>query len=178
MVARASGSLPRSFHTPTTILPRGWGMMLRQPRCCPPVGVPFWCLVDVVPIKNEKDEVALFLVSHKDITSTKSRSGADSAKDTGEGMARGKTGPAGAPRGHHPSHLSRQAGAGGSAVQEGKASMAAGAGAGRCCITSRGTFRSREKASTSSERWSWDTGLGWGTRVGAGDTASWGVGRG
>uniref|UniRef100_A0A663EZJ8 Voltage-gated inwardly rectifying potassium channel KCNH3 n=1 Tax=Aquila chrysaetos chrysaetos TaxID=223781 RepID=A0A663EZJ8_AQUCH len=46
-------------------------------------GVPFWCLVDVVPIKNEKDEVALFLVSHKDITSTKSRSGADSARDTG-----------------------------------------------------------------------------------------------
>ncbi|XP_010563464.1 PREDICTED: potassium voltage-gated channel subfamily H member 3 [Haliaeetus leucocephalus] len=46
-------------------------------------GVPFWCLVDVVPIKNEKDEVALFLVSHKDITSTKSRSGADSTKDTG-----------------------------------------------------------------------------------------------
>ncbi|KAM7080018.1 voltage-gated inwardly rectifying potassium channel KCNH3 [Ciconia maguari] len=46
-------------------------------------GVPFWCLLDVVPIKNEKDEVALFLVSHKDITSTKSRSGADSTKDTG-----------------------------------------------------------------------------------------------
>ncbi|XP_075593699.1 voltage-gated inwardly rectifying potassium channel KCNH3 isoform X2 [Balearica regulorum gibbericeps] len=46
-------------------------------------GVPFWCLLDVVPIKNEKDEVALFLVSHKDITSTKSRSGADSSKDTG-----------------------------------------------------------------------------------------------
>ncbi|KAM6233467.1 LOW QUALITY PROTEIN: voltage-gated inwardly rectifying potassium channel KCNH3 [Porphyrio hochstetteri] len=57
-------------------------------------GVPFWCLLDVVPIKNEKDEVALFLVSHKDITSTKSRSGADSAKDTGGrrrfGRARGK----------------------------------------------------------------------------------------
>ncbi|KAM9617239.1 voltage-gated inwardly rectifying potassium channel KCNH3 isoform 2-T2 [Morphnus guianensis] len=115
-------------------------------------GVPFWCLVDVVPIKNEKDEVALFLVSHKDITSTKSRSGADSAKDAGEGMARGKTGPAGAPRGHHPSRLSRQAGAGGSAVPEGRASTPAGAGAGRCCITSRGTCRSREKASTSSER--------------------------
>ncbi|XP_059688744.1 potassium voltage-gated channel subfamily H member 3 [Gavia stellata] len=46
-------------------------------------GVPFWCLLDVVPIKNEKDEVALFLVSHKDITSTKSRSGADSTKDAG-----------------------------------------------------------------------------------------------
>ncbi|XP_074931843.1 voltage-gated inwardly rectifying potassium channel KCNH3 isoform X2 [Phalacrocorax aristotelis] len=46
-------------------------------------GVPFWCLLDVVPIKNEKDEVALFLVSHKDITSTKSRSAADSTKDTG-----------------------------------------------------------------------------------------------
>uniref|UniRef100_A0A3P8ZCH2 Potassium voltage-gated channel, subfamily H (eag-related), member 3 n=1 Tax=Esox lucius TaxID=8010 RepID=A0A3P8ZCH2_ESOLU len=34
-------------------------------------GDQFWCLLDVVPIKNEKGEVVLFLVSHKDITETK-----------------------------------------------------------------------------------------------------------
>lgn len=50
---------------------------------CPP-GVPFWCLLDVVPIKNEKGEVALFLVSHKDITETKSRASAESWKEGGE----------------------------------------------------------------------------------------------
>ncbi|XP_074604833.1 eag-like K[+] channel [Brevipalpus obovatus] len=32
-------------------------------------GTPFWCLLDIVPIKNEKHEVVLFLASHKDITS-------------------------------------------------------------------------------------------------------------
>ncbi|CAH0554611.1 unnamed protein product [Brassicogethes aeneus] len=32
---------------------------------------PFWCLLDIVPIKNEKREVVLFLASHKDITNTK-----------------------------------------------------------------------------------------------------------
>uniref|UniRef100_A0A3Q2DYM6 Potassium voltage-gated channel, subfamily H (eag-related), member 3 n=1 Tax=Cyprinodon variegatus TaxID=28743 RepID=A0A3Q2DYM6_CYPVA len=31
----------------------------------------FWCLLDIVPIKNEKSEVVLFLVSHKDITQNK-----------------------------------------------------------------------------------------------------------
>uniref|UniRef100_A0A8C6Q1G7 Voltage-gated delayed rectifier potassium channel KCNH4 n=1 Tax=Nothobranchius furzeri TaxID=105023 RepID=A0A8C6Q1G7_NOTFU len=31
-------------------------------------GAKFWCLLDIVPIKNEKSEVVLFLVSHKDIT--------------------------------------------------------------------------------------------------------------
>uniref|UniRef100_A0AAV2L7Z4 Voltage-gated delayed rectifier potassium channel KCNH4 n=1 Tax=Knipowitschia caucasica TaxID=637954 RepID=A0AAV2L7Z4_KNICA len=31
-------------------------------------GCKFWCLLDIVPIKNEKSEVVLFLVSHKDIT--------------------------------------------------------------------------------------------------------------
>ena len=31
---------------------------------------PFWCLLDIVPIKNEKSEVVLFLASHKDITTT------------------------------------------------------------------------------------------------------------
>ncbi|CAH1249231.1 KCNH8 [Branchiostoma lanceolatum] len=34
-------------------------------------GTPFWCLLDIVPIKNEKGEVVLFLASHKDITRTK-----------------------------------------------------------------------------------------------------------
>jgi PAS domain S-box-containing protein len=33
-------------------------------------GTPFWCLLDIVPIKNEKSEVVLFLASHKDISST------------------------------------------------------------------------------------------------------------
>lgn len=32
---------------------------------------PFWCLLDIVPIKNEKREVVLFLASHKDITKSK-----------------------------------------------------------------------------------------------------------
>ncbi|KAL5286114.1 KCNH4 family protein [Megaselia abdita] len=32
---------------------------------------PFWCLFDLVPIKNEKRDVVLFLASHKDITHTK-----------------------------------------------------------------------------------------------------------
>lgn len=36
-----------------------------------PAGTPFWCLLDIVPIKNEKREVVLFLASHKDITNTK-----------------------------------------------------------------------------------------------------------
>ncbi|KAK6172039.1 hypothetical protein SNE40_018005 [Patella caerulea] len=34
-------------------------------------GSPFWCLLDIVPIKNEKRQVVLFLVSHKDITRDK-----------------------------------------------------------------------------------------------------------
>ncbi|XP_067371065.1 potassium voltage-gated channel subfamily H member 8 isoform X2 [Channa argus] len=34
-------------------------------------GTQFWCLLDIVPIKNEKGEVVLFLVSHKDISDKK-----------------------------------------------------------------------------------------------------------
>ncbi|XP_075169112.1 eag-like K[+] channel [Haematobia irritans] len=34
-------------------------------------GSPFWCLFDIVPIKNEKRDVVLFLASHKDITQSK-----------------------------------------------------------------------------------------------------------
>ncbi|XP_043910660.1 potassium voltage-gated channel subfamily H member 4 [Protopterus annectens] len=36
-------------------------------------GSPFWCLLDIVPIKNEKGEVVLFLFSFKDITDTKGK---------------------------------------------------------------------------------------------------------
>lgn len=36
-----------------------------------PTGAAFWCLLDIVPIKNEKREVVLFLASHKDVTSSK-----------------------------------------------------------------------------------------------------------
>jgi len=38
---------------------------------CHLAGTPFWCLLDIVPIKNEKREVVLFLASHKDITNSK-----------------------------------------------------------------------------------------------------------
>ncbi|XP_054094527.2 voltage-gated inwardly rectifying potassium channel KCNH3 isoform X1 [Callithrix jacchus] len=51
-------------------------------------GLPFWCLLDVIPIKNEKGEVALFLVSHKDISETKNRGGPDRWKETGGGRRR------------------------------------------------------------------------------------------
>ncbi|KAB1270297.1 Potassium voltage-gated channel subfamily H member 3 [Camelus dromedarius] len=50
--------------------------------------LPFWCLLDVIPIKNEKGEVALFLVSHKDISDTKNRGGPDSWKERGGGRRR------------------------------------------------------------------------------------------
>ncbi|XP_068165856.1 potassium voltage-gated channel subfamily H member 8-like [Antennarius striatus] len=44
-------------------------------------GCRFWCLLDIVPIKNEKSEVVLFLVSHKDITESKNL---DHGMDTDE----------------------------------------------------------------------------------------------
>ena len=33
----------------------------------------FWCLLDIVPIKNEKGDVVLFLASFKDVTDTKDK---------------------------------------------------------------------------------------------------------
>lgn len=45
--------------------------VLRNQFCFLCLGSPFWCLLDIVPIKNEKREVVLFLASHKDITHTK-----------------------------------------------------------------------------------------------------------
>ncbi|XP_036796859.1 potassium voltage-gated channel subfamily H member 4-like [Oncorhynchus mykiss] len=37
-------------------------------------GKPFWCLLDIVPIKNEKGEVVLFLFSFKDVTESYGKS--------------------------------------------------------------------------------------------------------
>lgn len=47
-------------------------------------GTPFWCLLDIVPIKNERSEVVLFLASHKDITDTKQFSGVNHLPLPGE----------------------------------------------------------------------------------------------
>lgn len=40
----------------------------------PHAGTAFWCLLDIMPIKNEKGEVVLFLFSFKDITESRGRS--------------------------------------------------------------------------------------------------------
>uniref|UniRef100_A0A3B3U5I6 Voltage-gated delayed rectifier potassium channel KCNH4 n=1 Tax=Poecilia latipinna TaxID=48699 RepID=A0A3B3U5I6_9TELE len=47
-------------------------------------GTKFWCLLDIVPIKNEKGEVVLFLVSHKDITDKKMEQDPEQGPETGE----------------------------------------------------------------------------------------------
>ncbi|XP_053184122.1 potassium voltage-gated channel subfamily H member 8 [Scomber japonicus] len=47
-------------------------------------GTQFWCLLDIVPIKNEKGEVVLFLVSHKDITDKKRDQDPEQGPDTDE----------------------------------------------------------------------------------------------
>lgn len=52
-----------------------------QPISSPPSGVAFWCLLDIVPIKNEKGEMVLFLFSFKDITGTHGRGNHNSRKD-------------------------------------------------------------------------------------------------
>ena len=49
-----------------------------------PPGTQFWCLLDIVPIKNEKGEVVLFLVSHKDISDKKKEQDPEQGPDTGE----------------------------------------------------------------------------------------------
>ncbi|XP_075036161.1 voltage-gated delayed rectifier potassium channel KCNH8-like isoform X2 [Mixophyes fleayi] len=45
-------------------------------------GGSFWCLLDIVPIKNEKGEVVLFLASHKDISYTKNNLSPGNSKST------------------------------------------------------------------------------------------------
>ncbi|XP_036400634.1 potassium voltage-gated channel subfamily H member 8 [Megalops cyprinoides] len=47
-------------------------------------GTQFWCLLDIVPIKNEKGEVVLFLVSHKDITDNKKDQDTEQGPETDE----------------------------------------------------------------------------------------------
>ncbi|XP_060909640.1 potassium voltage-gated channel subfamily H member 3 [Labrus mixtus] len=47
-------------------------------------GTQFWCLLDIVPIKNEKGEVVLFLVSHKDISDKKKDQDPEQGPDTDE----------------------------------------------------------------------------------------------
>lgn len=37
-------------------------------------GAAFWCLLDIMPIRNEKGEVVLFLFSFKDITESRGKS--------------------------------------------------------------------------------------------------------
>ncbi|KAI5719569.1 hypothetical protein M8J76_011994 [Diaphorina citri] len=49
-------------------------------------GTPFWCLLDIVPIKNEKREVVLYLASHKDVTNTKMAQMADNGEGDYEDM--------------------------------------------------------------------------------------------
>ncbi|XP_075926149.1 voltage-gated delayed rectifier potassium channel KCNH8-like isoform X3 [Petromyzon marinus] len=53
-------------------------------------GVPFWCLLDIVPIKNEKREVVLYLASFKDISESKRGSVQDGAPKEPEGRQRQK----------------------------------------------------------------------------------------
>ncbi|OXB62585.1 hypothetical protein ASZ78_004538 [Callipepla squamata] len=45
------------------------------------IGSSFWCLLDIVPIKNEKGDVVLFLASFKDITDTKVKIAAEDKKE-------------------------------------------------------------------------------------------------
>ncbi|XP_070707590.1 voltage-gated delayed rectifier potassium channel KCNH4 [Pempheris klunzingeri] len=53
-------------------------------------GVAFWCLLDIVPIKNEKGEMVLFLFSFKDITDTYGR-GHQNSKKEGDKRCRRKS---------------------------------------------------------------------------------------
>ncbi|XP_039595845.1 potassium voltage-gated channel subfamily H member 4a isoform X1 [Polypterus senegalus] len=55
-------------------------------------GVPFWCLLDIVPIKNEKGEVVLFLFSFKDITESHGKSHQNGCKEEGRKEYRNKKG--------------------------------------------------------------------------------------
>lgn len=49
-------------------------------------GAPFWCLLDIVPIKNEKHEVVLYLASHKDISKSKLAEQTDDASGGKSGL--------------------------------------------------------------------------------------------
>ncbi|XP_058260388.1 potassium voltage-gated channel subfamily H member 8 [Hemibagrus wyckioides] len=49
----------------------------------------FWCLLDIVPIKNEKGDVVLFLASFKDITDTKAKAIPVEKKERHRGQVKG-----------------------------------------------------------------------------------------
>ncbi|KAM8837030.1 voltage-gated delayed rectifier potassium channel KCNH4 [Spinachia spinachia] len=51
-------------------------------------GAAFWCFLDIVPIKNEKGEMVLFLFSFKDITDTYGRAHHNSKKEGSEDKRR------------------------------------------------------------------------------------------
>ncbi|XP_070847027.1 voltage-gated delayed rectifier potassium channel KCNH4 [Chaetodon trifascialis] len=55
-------------------------------------GVAFWCLLDIVPIKNEKGEMVLFLFSFKDVTDTHGRGHHNSKKEDSEDKRRRRKG--------------------------------------------------------------------------------------
>ncbi|NWY71580.1 KCNH8 protein, partial [Erithacus rubecula] len=55
-------------------------------------GSSFWCLLDIVPIKNEKGDVVLFLASFKDITDTKAKIAAEDKKEAEKWRGRGRAG--------------------------------------------------------------------------------------
>ena len=63
----------------------GWNIVI----CFVWTGSKFWCLLDIVPIKNEKSEVVMFLVSHKDITENKDQDHSNES-DVGEKMIKEK----------------------------------------------------------------------------------------
>ncbi|CAL8259822.1 unnamed protein product [Arctogadus glacialis] len=48
----------------------------------------FWCLLDIVPIKNEKGEMVLFLFSFKDINDTYGKAHHSSRKEVSEDSRR------------------------------------------------------------------------------------------
>uniref|UniRef100_A0A8B9E486 Potassium voltage-gated channel subfamily H member 4 n=1 Tax=Anser cygnoides TaxID=8845 RepID=A0A8B9E486_ANSCY len=49
-------------------------------------GAAFWCLLDIMPIKNENGEVVLFLFSFKDITESRGKSHAGDKKEGDAGL--------------------------------------------------------------------------------------------
>ncbi|XP_026171103.1 potassium voltage-gated channel subfamily H member 4-like [Mastacembelus armatus] len=51
-------------------------------------GMAFWCLLDIVPIKNEKGEMVLFLFSFKDITDNHGKGQLNSKKEASEDKRR------------------------------------------------------------------------------------------
>ena len=54
------------------------------------VGSPFTCLLDIVPIKNEKHEVVLFLASHKELNKSHPGDGThDGEKESSDGSEDG-----------------------------------------------------------------------------------------